>query len=50
MSLERDAQMESLLQGREKELGISMDFERGMSISEQLSLSHGLGRGRGLGL
>ena len=50
MSLERDAQMDSLLRGRKRELGISMAFERGMSISEQLTLSHGLGRGRGLGL
>ncbi|WP_374251576.1 Ti-type conjugative transfer relaxase TraA [Xanthobacter sp.] len=50
MSLERDAQVDSLLQGRKRELGISMDFDRGISMSEQLSLSHGLGRGRGLGL
>ena len=50
MSLERDAQMESLLRGRERELGISMDFDSGMKLGRQLSLSHGLGRGRGIGL
>lgn len=48
MSLERDAQMESLLAGRRKDLGIDMDT--GMGIGKDLALSHGLGRGRGLGL
>ena len=48
MSLERDAQMESLLAGRRKDLGIDMDT--GMGIGKDLALSRGLGRGRGLGL
>jgi hypothetical protein len=46
MSLERDPQMESLLEGRKKQLGISMDFDSGMRLGRQLALSHGLGRGR----
>lgn len=50
MSLERDPQMESLLEGRKKQLGISMDFDSGMRLGRQLALSHGLGRGRGIGL
>ena len=50
MSLERDAQMDSLLRGRERELGISMDFDSGMKLGRQLALNHGLGRGRGIGL
>jgi len=50
MSLERDAQMDSLLRGRERELGISMDFDSGMRLGRQLALSHGLGRGRDLGI
>ena len=49
-SLERDPQMESLLEGRKKQLGIDMDFDSGMRLGRQLSLSHGLGRGRGIGL
>ena len=49
-SLERDPQMESLLEGRKKQLGIDMDFDSGMRLGQQLSLSHGLGRGRGIGL
>jgi hypothetical protein len=49
-SLERDPQMESLLEGRRKQLGISMDFDSGMRLGRQLALSHGLGRGRGIGL
>lgn len=48
MSLERDPQMEFLLEGRRKDLGIDMDT--GMGIGRSLALSHGLGRGRGLGL
>jgi hypothetical protein len=32
MSLERDPQMESLLEGRKKQLGISMDFDSGMRL------------------
>ncbi|TWG90254.1 plasmid mobilization system relaxase [Mesorhizobium sp. J18] len=45
-SLERDPQMESLLANRRRELGIT--FDRGLGISGDLALSHGLGRGRGL--
>jgi Ti-type conjugative transfer relaxase TraA len=48
--LERDPQMESLLEGRKKQLGIDMDFDSGMRLGRQLSLSHGLGRGRSIGL
>ncbi|MBB4096324.1 Ti-type conjugative transfer relaxase TraA [Ochrobactrum pecoris] len=50
MSLERDPQMESMLEIRKKQLGISMDFDSGMRLGQQLALSHGLGRGRGIGL
>ncbi|WP_234967702.1 AAA family ATPase [Pontibaca methylaminivorans] len=50
MSLERDPQMESLLEIRKKQLGIDMDFDSGMRLGRQLALSHGLGRGRGIGL
>lgn len=50
MSLERDPQMESLLEGRKRQLGISMDFDSGMRLGRQLALSHGLGRGRSIGL
>jgi len=46
MSLERDPQLESLLEGRKRDLGIS--FESGMGIRRDLALTHGLGRGRGL--
>ena len=47
-SLERDPQLESLLEGRKRDLGIS--FDSGMGIGRDLALSHGLGRGRGLGI
>lgn len=50
MSLERDPQMESMLEIRKKQLGIDMDFNSGMRLGRQLALSHGLGRGRGIGL
>ena len=50
MGLERDPQMESMLEIRKKQLGIDMDFDSGMRLSRQLALSHGLGRGRGIGL
>jgi len=50
MSLERDPQMESLLEGRKKQLGIGMDFDSGMRLGRQLALSHSLDRGRGIGL
>ncbi|GEC14825.1 Ti-type conjugative transfer relaxase TraA [Nitrobacter winogradskyi] len=49
-TLERDPQLESLLEGRKKQLGIGMDFDSGMRLGRQLALSHGLGRGRGIGL
>lgn len=47
-SLERDAQMESILRSRTRELGIPMDMGKGIgsNIMEYL----GLGRGRGLSL
>lgn len=50
MSLERDPQMESLLRGRKRELGI--DFDSGRSLGRELAFNHGIdyGRGRGLGL
>jgi hypothetical protein len=48
--LERDPQMESILDNRKIELGIS--FDTGRRLSLELAFSHGLdlGRGRGLGL
>jgi len=46
--LERDPQLESLLEGRRRDLGIS--FESGLGISRDLAISHGLGRGRGRGI
>ncbi|HML91733.1 Ti-type conjugative transfer relaxase TraA [Methyloceanibacter sp.] len=48
MGLERDPQLESLLEGRKRDLGI--DFDSGLGLGKDLALSHGLGRGRGLGL
>lgn len=49
MSLQRDPQLESLLQSRKRELGI--DFESGRSLGRALAFHHGLdlGRGRGIG-
>jgi hypothetical protein len=49
-SLERDPQLESILEGRKRDLGIS--FESGRSLGRELAFSHGidLGRGRGIGL
>ncbi|MGJ5175275.1 Ti-type conjugative transfer relaxase TraA [Bradyrhizobium oligotrophicum] len=49
-SLERDPQLESLLENRKHELGIA--FESGRRLGLELALSHGidLGRGRGLGI
>jgi Ti-type conjugative transfer relaxase TraA len=47
-SLERDPQMESLLAGRKRELGIS--FDSGMGVGRDLTLTFGLGRGRSLGM
>ena len=49
-SLERDPQMESILAGRKKDLGIGIDS--GRSLGRELAFTHGidLGIGRGLGL
>jgi ATP-dependent exoDNAse (exonuclease V) alpha subunit len=49
-SLERDPQMDSLLRGRKRDLGI--DVDSGHSLGRDLAISHGLdlGRGRRLGL
>jgi hypothetical protein len=47
-SLQRDPQLESLLANRKQQLGIS--FETGRGLGEDLALTHGLGRGRGIGL
>ncbi|WP_316171418.1 MULTISPECIES: Ti-type conjugative transfer relaxase TraA [unclassified Bradyrhizobium] len=49
-SLERDPQLESLLDNRKRELGIA--FESGRRLGLELAFSHGidLGRGRGLGI
>ena len=47
-SLERDPQLESLIASRKRDLGIS--FDTGLGVGRDLALSHGLGRGRGLGL
>ena len=47
-SLERDAQMESVLRGRKHELGISIDT--GRQLSHDLASSVGIERGRSLGM
>ncbi|WP_316234908.1 MULTISPECIES: Ti-type conjugative transfer relaxase TraA [unclassified Bradyrhizobium] len=49
-SLERDPQLESILAGRKKELGLA--FESGRRLGQELAFAHGidLGRGRGLGI
>jgi len=49
-SLERDPQLESLLDNRKRELGIA--FESGRRLGLELAFSHGidLGRGRGIGI
>jgi Ti-type conjugative transfer relaxase TraA len=49
-SLERDPQLESILEGRKQQLGIEM--ESGRRLGLELAFSHGidLGRGRSLGL
>ncbi|MBI1365245.1 MAG: Ti-type conjugative transfer relaxase TraA [Alphaproteobacteria bacterium] len=49
-SLERDPQMESILAGRKRDLGIGIDS--GRSLGRELAFSHGLdlGRGRSIGL
>ena len=45
-SLERDPQLESILAGRKRELGIAFDSGRQLGI--ELAFTHGLGRGRGI--
>jgi hypothetical protein len=49
-SLERDPQLESILEGRKRDLGIGIDS--GRSLGRELAFTHGidLGRGRGIGL
>ncbi|WP_316203926.1 Ti-type conjugative transfer relaxase TraA [Bradyrhizobium sp. SZCCHNS3051] len=47
-SLERDPQLESLLAGRRKDLGIAL--EPGRRLGQQLALAHGIGLGRDRGL
>jgi hypothetical protein len=49
-SLERDPQLESILEGRRRDLGIGIDS--GRSLGRELAFIHGieLGRGRGIGL
>ncbi|BAB48437.1 Ti-type conjugative transfer relaxase TraA [Mesorhizobium japonicum] len=47
-SLERDPQLESLLANRKRELGIKIDS--GRRLGAELAFSHGIGKGRGLGL
>lgn len=48
-SLERDPQLESILEGRKRDLSIGIDS--GRSLGRELAFSHGidLGRGRGIG-
>ena len=49
-SLERDPQLESLLENRKRELGIAL--QSGHRLGLELAFTHGidLGRGRGLGI
>ena len=47
-SLERDAQMESVLRGRKQELGINIDT--GRQLAHDLASSVGIERGRSLGM
>ncbi|WP_301749809.1 Ti-type conjugative transfer relaxase TraA [uncultured Erythrobacter sp.] len=47
-SLERDPQLESILANRKRELGISISS--GSSLSGDLTLAYGLGRGRSRGI
>lgn len=47
-SLERDPQLESLLANRKRELGIHVGS--GRRLGAELAFSHGIGKGRGLGL
>jgi hypothetical protein len=47
-SLERDAQVESLLRGRKQELGL--DFDTGRKLAHDLAGSVGIEMGRSLGM
>ncbi|MBZ9993153.1 Ti-type conjugative transfer relaxase TraA [Mesorhizobium sp. BH1-1-4] len=47
-SLERDPQLESLLANHKKALGIQV--ESGRRLAAELAFSHGIGRGRGIGI
>ena len=47
-SLERDPQVESILRGRERELGLEMGMGRGRDLGHQLTHELGIGRDRGL--
>ena len=49
-SLERDPQLESILEGRKRDLGIQIESGRRRAL--ELAFDHGinLGSGRGLGL
>jgi hypothetical protein len=47
-SLERDPQLESLLANRKRDLGIHTNS--GRRLGAELAFSHGIGRGRGIGI
>lgn len=47
-SLERDPQLESLLANRKRALGINVDS--GRRLGAELAFSHGIGKGRGIGI
>ena len=47
-SLERDPQMEMVLRGRTRELGLEIGRDHGRDLSRQLTQQLGLGRDRGL--
>ena len=47
-SLQRDPQLESLLANRKRELGIN--FDSGRRLGAELAFSHGIAKGRGIGL
>ena len=47
-SLERDPQLESILEGRKRHLGI--EIESGRRLGLELAFSHGIDLGRGLGI
>jgi Ti-type conjugative transfer relaxase TraA len=49
-SLERDPQLESLLENRKRELGITFESGRRLGLELAFSLGIDLGRGRGLGI